>query len=174
MLDSARLYHSVLTVFAGNHVPSPNPHLLPPNRYQGRLIAAGRSCGGRSQARLAGQLGLRHCLAAQREARPAGGVVRRHRAGARHAETAAGRAQARGSAGRCRHRPDRAGPLVVGKLQRARHRHRPSVAHAGRHRGAPPLSQCPLDHRQIAGMAHRAGDQRERHRRHVRNPLRRQ
>ena len=44
----------------------------------------------------------------------------------------------------------------------------------GRHRRAPPLSQRALDHRQAAGMAQRAGDQRERHRRHHRDPLRRQ
>ena len=43
-----------------------------------------------------------------------------------------------------------------------------------RHRGAAPLSQRPLHHRQAAGVAQRAGDQRERHRRHQRDPLRRQ
>ena len=46
--------------------------------------------------------------------------------------------------------------------------------HARRHRRTPALSQCALDHRQIAGMEIRAGDQRERHRRDQRDPLWRQ
>ena len=50
----------------------------------------------------------------------------------------------------------------------------PGAGHARRHRRAPPLSQRALDRRQAAGMAQRAGDQRERHRRHLRDPLRRQ
>ena len=42
------------------------------------------------------------------------------------------------------------------------------------HRGAAALSQRALDHRQAAGLARGARDQRERHRRHQRDPLRRQ
>ena len=45
---------------------------------------------------------------------------------------------------------------------------------AAGHRGTPPLSQRPLDHRQIAGMARGARDQRERHGCDQRNPLWRQ
>ena len=51
---------------------------------------------------------------------------------------------------------------------------RPGARHFGRHGRAPPLSQCTLDHRQITGVAQRAGDQRERHCRDDRDSLRRQ
>ena len=59
-------------------------------------------------------------------------------------------------------------------LGASRHRRRADSGDAAGHRGAPPLSQRPLDHRQAAGMARGARDQRERHGRHQRNPLRRQ
>ena len=59
-------------------------------------------------------------------------------------------------------------------LGASRHRRRADPGDAAGHRGAPPLSQCALDHRQAAGMARGAGDQRERHGRDQRNPLRRQ
>ena len=55
-----------------------------------------------------------------------------------------------------------------------RHHRRPDPAHPRRHRGAPALSQRPLDHRHPAEARRRAGHQRERHGRHQRDPLRRQ
>ncbi len=89
-------------------------------------------------------------------------------------ETAARPAEARGKPGRGRGRPDRAGADLVGGARPSRHRRRADPGDPAGHRGAPPLSQCALDHRQAAGMARGAGHQRKRHRRHQRNPLRRQ
>ena len=85
-----------------------------------------------------------------------------------------GPAQARGQPGRGRGRTDRAGAHLGGGAVAPRHHRRPGAGDAAGHRGAPALPQCALDHRAAAGMARGAGDQRERHRRHHRNPLRRQ
>ena len=43
-------------------------------------------------------------------------------------------------------------------LGQHKHHRRPSAGDIDRHRGAPPLSQRALHHRQAAGMAQRAGD----------------
>ena len=51
-------------------------------------------------------------------------------------------------------------------LGRSRHRRRADSGDPAGHRRTPPLSQCALHHRQAAGMARGAGDQRKRHRRH--------
>ena len=59
-------------------------------------------------------------------------------------------------------------------LQGARADRRADPADAGRHRGAPPLPQCPPDHRHAAGRARRSRRQRERHGGDHRDPLRRQ
>ena len=152
----------------------PRPHRFPPHRDQGRLVAAGRF-GRRPAARgLAARAVRGHRLAARGQARHPGGVVRRDRARPLGAEAAAGRAGAGRLAGRRRGRADRARPHLGGDAGRARHHRRADSRHARRYRGAPPLSQRPLHHRPAAGMEERAGDQRERHRRHQRDPLRRQ
>ena len=70
--------------------------------------------------------------------------------------------------------PDRAGADLVGSAGRARHRRRADPGDLAGHRGAAALSQRALDHRKAAGMARGARDQRERHGRHQRDPLRRQ
>ena len=130
---------------------------------------------GRAAARrVAGLAGRGHREAARREARPPGGVLRRDRARPRGAQAAERSAQARRFAGRRRRRPDRAGAHLVGGARPPRHHGRPGAGDAAGHRGAPALSQRPLDHREAAGMARGAGDQRERHRRHQRDPLWRQ
>ena len=87
---------------------------------------------------------------------------------------AKGRARAREVAGRRRRRADLARRRLPGRVQGARARRRADPAHAGRYRGAPPLSQRPPDHRHAAGRARRPRRQRERHGGHRRDPLRRQ
>ena len=94
--------------------------------------------------------------------------------GRSQAEIAARRAEARGEPGGRRGRADRAGAHLVGSARRARHRRRADPGDAAGHRGAPPLSQRALDHRETAGLARGARHQRERHGRHQRDPLRRQ
>ena len=115
-----------------------------------------------------------HRQAARRGPRRAGGLVGLDRARPQPAEIAARPAEARGEPGRRCGRADRAGADLVGSAGPSRHRRRADPGDAAGHRGAPPLSQRPLDHRQAAGMARGARDQRERHGRHQRNPLRRQ
>ena len=82
--------------------------------------------------------------------------------------------EAGGKAGRRRGRPDppRAG-LERGAVRPGPHR-RAAAADAGRHRGSPPLPQRPRHAEHPAGARLHPGDQRERHRRHRGNPLRRQ
>ncbi len=81
---------------------------------------------------------------------------------------------ARGKAGRRRHRADPPGPRLSGGARPPRHHRRANPADPRRHRGAPPAPQrarhlCPA-----AGARRGSGGQRERHRRHRRDPLWRQ
>ena len=116
----------------------------------------------------------RHRQAARRGPRRAGRLVGLDRARPQQAEIAARSAEAGRKPGRGRRGPDRIGADLVGSAGRARHRRRTDPGDVAGHRGTPPLSQRALDHRQTAGMARGARDQRERHRRHQRNPLWRQ
>ena len=134
------------------------------DRFRRRRGAGGVAGGARRRSR----------QAARRGPRRADRVVGLDRARPQPPETAARRAEAGGEPGRGRGRPDRAGADLVGGAGPSRHRRRADPGDAAGHRGTPPLSQRALDHRQTAGMARGAGDQRKRHGRHQRNPLRRQ
>ena len=153
---------------------APSTEKLPPHRGQGRLVAADRFRRGRGQGVVARGAGRRHRQTARRRPRRADRLVGLDRARPQPPEAAARRAEAGREPGRRRGRPDRAGADLVGGARPSRHRRRADPGDAAGHRGAPALSQCALDHRQVAGMARGAGHQRERHRRHQRNPLRRQ
>ena len=139
---------------------------FPPHRRQGRLVAADRLRCRRSARGVARRAGRRHCKAARRGPRTADRLVGLDRARPQPPEIAARHAEARGKPGRRRGRADRAGADLVGGAGASRHRRRADPGDAAGHRGTPPLSQCALDHRQAAGMARGARDQRERHRRH--------
>ena len=65
--------------------------------------------------------------------------------GRRHLGLTGRRAEARGEAGRRRHRPDPARACLSGGAGAARHHRRAGPADARRHRGAPPLSQRARD-----------------------------
>ena len=85
------------------------------------------------------------------------------------------RAQARGQSGRRRRRADRAGARAGRKASSAHGLTAGQVlVTLGDTEERRSLSQRALDYRQAFGMAQRTGDQRERHRRHFRDPLRRQ
>ena len=158
---------------ANHHVAAPT-HRFQTDRDQGRLVAAGRFGRGPRQAVVAGGARRGHRKTSWRQARRAGGLLRRHRARPRPAEAAARRAEAGGKPGRRRRGPDRARAHLVGGARPARHRDRADSADAAGHRGAAALSQRALDDRAAARLARGAGDQRERHHRHQRDPLRRQ
>ena len=135
------------------------------------LIDSGR---GRSARVVAVGARRRPRETAWRGPRRADRLVGFDRARTQPAEIAARPVEAGREPGRRRRGPDRAGADLVGSARRARHRRRPDPGDVAGHRGAPPLSQRALDHRQAAGMARGARHQRERHGRDQRDPLRRQ
>ncbi len=147
---------------------------IPPHRRQGRLLASDRFRRGRGARLVAVGAGRRHGRAAWRGTRRLGRVVGLDRARPQPPQAAARHAEAGGEPGGRRGRPDRAGTDLVGGARRSRHRRGPDPGDAAGHRGAAPLSQRALDHRQAAGVARGARHQRERHGRHQRDPLRRQ
>ena len=144
------------------------------HRRQDRLEPAGRprqrhaerglarvAGGGRRRAGPRGQAGDRR-------------LVRRHRARPARAGPAAGRAAAGAVAGGGCRRPDLAGRRLPGRVQGAQADGGADPAHAGRYRGAPPLSQRAPDHRDAADAGRRPRRQRERYGGDQRDPLRRQ
>lgn len=152
----------------------PRTQSIPPHRRQGRLRPAGRFRQGRGARLLARRARRRHGQAASRGPRCARGVLGLDRTRPQPPQAAARPAEAGGEPGGRRRRPDRAGADLVGGARRPRHRRGADPGHAPGHRGAPPLSQRSLHHRQAAGMARDPRHQRERYGRHQRDPLRRQ
>ena len=146
-----------------DHAPA---RRLSPHRREGRFVAPGRFASRQAQGGLACLARGRSCGTARRQARPSGGVVGRHRAGTRRAQTAAGSAEARRQPGGRGGRADRIGAHLDRSAMAASDYRRPSAGDARRYRRAAALPQCALDHRQAPGMARRAGDQRKRHGRH--------
>ena len=156
------------------HVKAPQHSRFPAHRHQGRLLAPDRRPSRPGQGSLACLAGRGRRGLAWRKARPADRLFGVDRTRAGGAKTAARAAQARGKPGGGGGRADRFGAHLVGGAGPPRHRGRADFGDARRYRGAAPLSQRPFHHCQAVGMARGAGDQRERHRRHQRNPLRRQ
>ena len=147
---------------------------FPPHRRQGRLLAAGRFRRRRGAGVVAAAL-VADIAKLHNEGRDvlvvsSGSIA----LGRSRLKLPRGTLEARGEPGGRRGRADRAGAHLVGGAGRSRHRRRANPGDLAGHRGTPPLSQRALDHRQIAGMARGAGDQRERHGRDHRDPLRRQ
>ena len=144
-------------------------------RRQDRLGAAGR----RGDRRACAATGSTRWPTTSRAAQARGseviaGLLGRDRARARGISGCAGRAEARGEAGRRRHRPDPPGARLSGGAGAPRHHRRAGPADARRHRGAPPLPQRARDAGARCSARRGAGDQRERHGRDRRDPLRRQ
>ena len=150
-------------------------HRFPPHRRQGRLVAAGRSRGRRAARRLARRARRRHRRTCRRRARRPGGVVGRDRARPR--------ACSKLPAGTLKLEDSQAA-AAVGQIALAR-----TWAEAlGRHgitAGQILLTLGDTEERrrylnarstigQAARAGARAGDQRERHGRDQRDPLRRQ
>ena len=136
--------------------PAGGPRAGPAQRRLARLAG-----GGRGRPRRRGQAGDP-------------GVLGRHRAGAAHAGLSERGAGAGEVAGRGGGGPGLARRRLPGRAGRARAHRGAGPAHARRHRGAPALPQRAPDHRHIARAPRRARGQRERHRGHQRDPLRRQ
>ena len=145
------------------------------HRRQDRLGAARRPRDRRAQDRVAGLAARRRGRARRRGQGDRAGVVRRHRARPPCPEAAEGRARAGAEPGGRRRRPDRAGPRLPG-LARAR-------AASSRRRSSLTLGDTEerrryLNARQtietLLALKARARRQRERHRGHHRDPLRRQ
>ena len=161
---------------ASNHVPeSPLPHRLPPHRGEGRLVASGRQ---RRRARCTRTGSRRWPRTSPRLHRDKRDVLV-----VSSGAIALGRAVLKLPPGPLKLEDSQAaaavGQIALARtwsevLGRHRHHRRPGSRHAAGHRGAPALSQCALHHRQAAGVALGARDQRERHGRDQRNPLRRQ
>ena len=124
--------------------------------------------------RLARRRRGRHRLAARPRRRCHRRLLRRHRAGTSRARPAPTPPPPGGTAGRRRRRPDPPRPgLERGTLRQGPHR-RPAPADAGRHRGPPPLPQCPRHAEHAAEPRLHPRDQRERHGCDRGDPLRRQ
>ena len=152
----------------------PLARLRPAPRREDRQRAGGRPGRSGPAHRVAGRHRRRHRVAARARRRRDRGLLRRHRPGPPLARPASAPASPGGTAGRRRRRPDPPGAgLERGTVRQGSHR-RAAAADAGRHRGSPPLPQCPRHTEHAAGPRLHPGDQRERHGRDRRDPLRRQ